>query len=85
MARPMQLFGLAGLISGGLGFVLGLYLTLIKIFTGADIGSRPLLSLAILLMILGVQFVVMGLLGELQIRTYFEVQDKPIYAIRAEE
>jgi glycosyltransferase involved in cell wall biosynthesis len=85
MARPMQLFGLAGLISGGLGFLIGLYLTLLKIFTGADIGSRPLLSLAILLMILGVQFVVMGLLGELQIRTYFEVQDKPIYAIRAEE
>jgi glycosyltransferase involved in cell wall biosynthesis len=85
MARPMQLFGLAGLISGGLGFLLGLYLTLFKIITGADIGSRPLLSLAILLMILGVQFIVMGLLGELQIRTYFEVQDKPIYAIRAEE
>ena len=85
MARPMQLFGLAGLISGGLGFLIGLYLTLLKLFTGADIGSRPLLSLAILLMILGVQFVVMGLLGELQIRTYFEVQDKPIYTIRAEE
>ena len=85
MARPMQLFGLAGLISGGLGFLMGLYLTLLKIFTGVDIGQRPLLSLAILLMILGVQFVVMGLLGELQIRTYFELQDKPIYTIRAEE
>ncbi len=85
MARPMQLFGLAGLISGGLGFILGLYLTLLKLFTGANIGSRPLLSLAILLMILGVQFIVMGLLGELQIRAYFEVQDKPIYVIRAEE
>lgn len=85
MARPMQLFGLAGLISGGLGFILGLYLTILKLFMGVDIGSRPLLSLAILLMILGVQFVVMGLLGELQIRTYFEVQDKPIYVIRTEE
>jgi hypothetical protein len=85
MARPMQLFGLAGLVSGGLGFLLGLYLTLLKLFTGVDIGSRPLLSLAILLMILGVQFVVMGLLGELQIRTYYEVQEKPIYFIRAEE
>jgi glycosyltransferase involved in cell wall biosynthesis len=85
MSRPMQLFGLAGLISGGLGFLIGLYLSLLKLFTGVDIGSRPLLSMAILLMILGVQFLVMGLLGELQIRTYFEVQDKPIYAIRAEE
>jgi len=85
MARPMQLFGLAGILSGGAGFLLALYLTAVKIFTRADIGSRPLLSLAILLMILGVQFLVMGLLGELMVRTYFEVQDKPIYMIRSEE
>jgi glycosyltransferase involved in cell wall biosynthesis len=85
MARPMQLFGLAGLASGGVGFVLALYLALYKIITGADIGNRPLLSLAILLMIIGAQFLVMGLLGELQARTYFEVQDKPIYVIRSEE
>jgi glycosyltransferase involved in cell wall biosynthesis len=85
LARPMQLFGLAGLISGGLGFLTALYLALLKLIRGVDIGSRPLLSLAILLMIIGVQFLIMGLLGELQIRTYFEVQDKPIYMIRAEE
>jgi len=85
LARPMQLFGLAGLISGGVGFAMALYLTLLKVVAGADIGSRPLLSLAILLMILGVQFLVMGLLGEIQARTYFEVQNKPIYVIRSEE
>ncbi len=85
MGRPMQLFGLAGLASGGVGFLLALYLSLYKLITGADIGNRPLLSLAILLIILGVQFLIMGLLGELLIRTYFEVQDKPIYVIRAEE
>lgn len=85
MARPMQLFGLAGLISGGVGFLLGLYLAVIKLAAGVDIGNRPLLSLAILLMILGAQFLVMGLLGELQARTYFEVQNKPIYTIRREE
>jgi glycosyltransferase involved in cell wall biosynthesis len=85
LARPMQLFGLAGLISGGVGFAMALYLTLLKVVVGADIGSRPLLSLAILLMILGVQFLVMGLLGEIQARTYFEVQNKPIYVIRSEE
>lgn len=85
LARPMQLFGLAGLISGGLGFLTALYLAMVKLIQGEDIGSRPLLSLAILLMIIGVQFLAMGLLGELQIRTYFEVQDKPIYMIRAEE
>ena len=81
----MQLFGLAGLISGGLGFLLGLYLTLLKWLTGANIGTRPLLLLAILLIILGVQLLMMGLLGELLSRTYFEVQDKTIYMIRDEE
>ena len=85
LGRPMQLFGLAGLISGGIGLLLGLYLTGLKLIGGADIGNRPLLSLAILLLILGVQFLVMGLLGELQTRTYFEVQNKPIYVIRTEE
>jgi glycosyltransferase involved in cell wall biosynthesis len=85
LARPMQLFGLAGLLSGGVGFLLGLYLTLLKFLTGADIGTRPLLWLAVLLITVGVQFVMLGLLGEILIRTYYEVQDKPIYVIRAEE
>ena len=85
LPRPMQLFGLAGLASGGAGFMLGLYLTLLKVFTGADIGNRPLLLLAILLIILGVQLLMMGLLGELLSRTYFEVQEKTIYMIRDEE
>jgi glycosyltransferase involved in cell wall biosynthesis len=85
LARPMQLFGLAGLLSGGLGFLLGLYLTVLKFLTGADIGTRPLLWLAVLLITIGVQFVMLGLLGEILIRTYYEVQDKPIYVIRAEE
>ena len=84
LPRPMQLFGLAGLASGGLGFLLGLYLTLLKLLTGADIGTRPLLLLAILLIILGVQLLMMGLLGELLSRTYFEVQNKTIYKIRDE-
>jgi len=64
---------------------LGLYLTFLKLIIGLPIGDRPLLLLAILLMILGVQFVMMGLLGELLSRTYFEVQKKTIYMIRAEE
>jgi glycosyltransferase involved in cell wall biosynthesis len=85
MARPMQLFGLAGLLSGGVGFVFAFYLAIVKLVTDADIGNRPLLSLAILLMILGAQFLVMGLLGEVQARTYFEVQNKPIYVVRREE
>ncbi len=84
LARPMQFFGLLGLASSGLGFLLGLYLTLLKFITGVDIGNRPLLWLAILLIIVGVQLLMMGLFGEVLIRTYYEVQDKPIYTIRDE-
>lgn len=85
LARPMQLFGIAGLGSIGMGSLLGLYLTVLKFATGVDIGDRPLLWLAVLLIIVGVQFLMMGLLGEILIRTYYEAQNKPIYMIRAEE
>jgi len=47
-----------------------------------DIGNRPLLTLAVLLMIVGVQMISMGLLGELVVRTYHESQNKPIYVVR---
>lgn len=85
LARPMQLFGLVGLVSSGTGFLIGLYLTLLKLITQVDIGHRPLLQLAVMLIIIGVQFIMMGLLGETLIRTYYEVQDKPIYFVRKEE
>jgi glycosyltransferase involved in cell wall biosynthesis len=86
-ARPMQLFGLLGLISGGLGVILNLYLASLKLIHGYryQIGDRPLLMLAVLLVIIGVQFLMMGLLGEMVIRTYHEAQNKPIYYIRSVE
>jgi len=86
-ARPMQLFGTLGLIAGGVGFILGLYLALLKVIYGYryQIGDRPLLMLAVLLVIIGVQFVMMGLLGEMVIRTYHEAQNKPIYYVRSVE
>jgi glycosyltransferase involved in cell wall biosynthesis len=85
--RPMQLFGALGLVSGGLGVIIGLYLVLLKAIHGYryQIGDRPLLMLAVLLVILGVQFLMMGLLGEMVIRTYHEAQNKPIYFIRSVE
>jgi glycosyltransferase involved in cell wall biosynthesis len=86
-ARPMQLFGLLGLLSGGLGVILNLYLASLKVIHGYRyrIGDRPLLMLAVLLVIIGVQFLMMGLLGEIVIRTYHEAQNKPIYFIRSIE
>jgi glycosyltransferase involved in cell wall biosynthesis len=86
-SRPMQLFGLIGLASGVLGTLIGLYLASLKLIYGYryPIGDRPLLMLAVLLVIIGVQFVVMGLLGEVVIRTYHEAQDKPIYYVRSVE
>lgn len=80
--RPIHVFGTLGLGSMGVGVAFGLYLTFIKIFLGASIGNRPLLQLAILLVVIGVQLVTMGLLGEMITRTYYESQDKPIYIVR---
>jgi glycosyltransferase involved in cell wall biosynthesis len=80
--RPIHVFGTLGLASMGLGGLFGLYLTFIKLFLGESIGNRPLLQLAILLVVIGVQLVTMGLLGEMITRTYYESQNKPIYVVR---
>jgi len=80
--RPIHVFGVLGLIASGLGVLLGLVLTFEKLALGHNIGNRPLLLLAVLLVILGVQMISMGLLSEVVVRTYFEAQDKPIYTVR---
>ena len=80
--RPLHIFGLAGLASLGLGFFIGIYLTLEKIVHNVAIGGRPLLLLSILLIVIGFQFITMGLLGEMLARTYHESQDKPIYSVK---
>jgi len=78
----MQIFGLMGLGSFSAGTVIAGYLTALRLFFGEGLRDRPLLLLAILLLVIGVQLVIMGLLGELIIRTYHETQDKPIYTVR---
>lgn len=80
--RPIHIFGSLGLAMSGLGGILGFYLSVVKLVLRQDIGSRPLLLLAILLMVLGVQMITMGLLGELVVRTYHESQGKRIYVVR---
>lgn len=80
--RPIHIFGGLGILSSALGMLIGLYLSYVKLFLGQDIGDRPLLLLAILLIIIGVQFLSMGFLGEMLVRSYHESQDKPIYTVR---
>ncbi|MEJ2695684.1 MAG: glycosyltransferase family 2 protein [Candidatus Sulfobium sp.] len=80
--RPLQFFGPVGIFSGALGGLISLYLSFQKIFLGRDIGGRPLLLLGALLIIVGIQFIGMGLLGEMMVRVYHETQKKPIYVIK---
>lgn len=82
--RPMQVFGSVGLILGTLGSILLAYLGYIRLFWGNPLSDRPLLLLAVLLVVLGVQLVGMGLLGELITRVYYEGSNRPIYAVREE-
>ena len=80
--RPIQIFGLLGLCLGSAGVVLGGVLSYQKIFLGMGLGNRPMLLLAVLLVLVGFQFVSIGLLGEMMVRTYHESQQKPVYIVR---
>ncbi|MBI4475783.1 MAG: glycosyltransferase family 2 protein [Acidobacteria bacterium] len=80
--RPLQIFGLVGLAMGAIGTVICSYLAYVRLFGYQSIADRPLLLFGILLIFTGVQLVTLGLLAELQSRTYHESQDKPIYVIR---
>jgi len=80
--RPIQAFGPLGLILGFIGGAISIYLTADKLILGHNIGGRPLLLLAVLCIILGVQLIVMGLLGEMLARVYHESQHKPIFFVK---
>jgi len=80
--RPLQMFGPMGLLLGTAGLAITGYLGYVRLFGGQAIGDRPILLLGMLLMFLGVQLVTLGLLAELQARTYHESQGKPIYVVR---
>jgi glycosyltransferase involved in cell wall biosynthesis len=89
---PMRFFGSAGLLCGATGALVGGYLALAKVYHGLiggwegfhtyQIGNRPLLLMAVLLVLVGVQFLMMGLLSEMIMRTYYEAQKKPTYFVR---
>ncbi len=80
--RPLQIFGVLGMGMGLTGIAVMAWLAYVKYFLHEGIGDRPLLLFGILLVFTGVQLVTLGLLAEMQARTYHESQDKPIYVIR---
>ena len=82
LTRPMHVFGLGGLVCISIGTLLGVYLTFLKLGLGQSIGNRPLLILAVLLLVTGVQLFSFGLLSEVLMRTYHESQGRPIYRVR---
>ena len=82
LTRPMHGFGLWGLASIAVGVLISFWLVGIKLFTQASVGTRPLLMVAVLAILSGIQFLCFGLLAEMQMRTYHESQGRPIYRVR---
>ena len=80
--RPLQIFGLIGFAMGLVGTAITAWLAYLRIFGDQSIANRPLLLFGILLIFTGVQLVTLGLLAELQARTYHESQNKPTYVVR---
>jgi glycosyltransferase involved in cell wall biosynthesis len=81
MQRPMHFFGNIGIITLGIGVLINLYLLVLKIL-GNDIWGKPLLMLGILLVLGGIQFITTGIIAEVQMRTYFESQQKKPYRVK---
>jgi glycosyltransferase involved in cell wall biosynthesis len=82
LTKPLQMFGLLGLGAFLLGAAICIYLVLLRFVWGYALADRPLLLFGVLLAIIGVQFLCMGILAEIQIRAYHESSNKHIYAIR---
>src|SRR5215831_11135117 len=82
--RPLQFFGLLGIAGTGGGLLIGAYVLFKKLYYHMSVMQQhgPLMLLSIALLVSGIQFISMGLLGEIMARTYYESQNKPIYALR---
>ena len=81
MQKPMHLFGTLGFISFGLGAAINIYLLILKIM-GHDIWGKPLLILGLILLLGGIQFITIGIIADINTRTYFESQNKKTYNVR---
>ena len=81
LARPMHLFGNSGIIMFLIGVLINLYLLGLKLM-GQDIWGKPLMILGLILLLGGIQFITIGIVVEIQVRTYYESQGKRPYSIR---
>ncbi len=82
VTQPIQIFGFWGLISILLGIISGISTILMRILNIRTMTRNPLLTITAILIIVGVQFIILGLLAEINIRTYYESQKKPIYNVK---
>jgi glycosyltransferase involved in cell wall biosynthesis len=82
--KPLQLFGLAGLtcLAGGGGIGLWIFARKALFDEGLLANHGPLIILGMALVMGGIQFIAIGLIGELLARTYYESQNKPVYTVR---
>jgi glycosyltransferase involved in cell wall biosynthesis len=79
--RPMHIFGGAGLIIGGIGFIIAFYLGLSRIIFGTGLTDRPLFLVALVLLVVGVQFVALGIIADILLRIYYGQNVRKNYLI----
>lgn len=82
LQKPMHLFGNLGVILFGIGLLINLYLLVLKLL-GNDIWGKPLMIVGLMAILAGVQFITIGIVIEIQMRTYFESQRKKPYKVRS--
>jgi len=82
LARPMQVFGLWGLVLSFFGFAVCAYLTFFRVFYSSPLADRPLLIMGVLMLLAGIQLVSLGLVADLLTRTYHEAQERRPYFVR---
>jgi glycosyltransferase involved in cell wall biosynthesis len=80
--KPIYIFGTFGMIAIVLSLLAGIWATVLKLWYGVSFILTPLPVITVVMLAIGVQFLLMGLLAEMLVRTYHESQAKPIYAVK---
>jgi dolichol-phosphate mannosyltransferase len=80
--KPIYVFGMFGMCAIALSFLAGVWATVLKLWKGVSFILTPLPVITVVMLAIGVQFLLMGLLAEMLVRTYHESQAKRVYAVR---